>query len=226
MKRFNQAKGVTLVELLVAVFILSISSISIYTVFRTATVTYSKSGRQLEMMQNARTILGQITRELQGAAFNQNAGISFVGYNTDNGIMSGSTKDEVHFVAAIPNSGDWDLCEVGYWLKGEDNLLQRCFAVNPDFDFTNNGGSNSRDLGYNVIDLQLTYYYRDLNLAWTESTSWNSNIDSVSNYDVNGTQRNPDGLPDAVKVSLTVQDDLGKEIAEEFSTMIYLKNSN
>jgi len=218
-------KGVTLVEILIATFILAISSVSIYTIFRTATTVYSKAQRQLEMIQNARIILEQMTRELQGAVFNQNTGIALRGYETGSGIKSGSTKDEIHFVVAVPNSGRWDLCEAGYWLRGANNTLMRCFEVNPDFNFANN---TSSELGYNITDLQFFYYYRDNALNWvrTPNANWNSNQDIVSNYDANGIQRNPDGLPDMVEVRLTVRDDLGREQPREFSTFIYLKNSN
>ncbi len=212
-------------EILIASFILAISSISIYTIFRTATTTYSKAQRQLEMAQNARIILEQITRELQGAMFNQSAGISFVGYETGSGIKSGSTRDEIHFVSPIPNSGDWDLCEAGYWVRGLDSTLMRCFETNPDFNFLNNSSS---ELGYNVTDLQFFYYYRNSGLNWVRSqnANWNSNQDIVSNYDANGIQRNPDGLPDMVEVRLIVRDDFSREQPKDFFTFIYLRNSN
>lgn len=218
-------RGITIIEILIASFILAGSSVSIYTVFRTATTVYSKAQRQLEMAQNARIILEEITRELDCAIFNQGTGISFNGYETGSGIKSGSTRDEIHFVSPISNSGNWDLCEVGYWVRGADNTLMRSFEINPDFNFTNNSSS---ELGYNVTDLQFFHYYRDSGLNWirSQNANWNSNQDIVSNYDANGIQRNPDGLPDMVEVRLTVRDDSSREQPKEFSTFIYLKNSN
>ncbi len=218
-------RGLSLIEIIIATFILAISSVSIYTVFRTATTVYSKAQRQLEMVQNARIILEQITRELECAVFNQGTGISLYGYETGSGIKSGSTRDEIHFVSPIPNSGDWDLCEVGYWVRGLDNTLMRCFETNPDFNFTNN---TSSELGYNVTDLQFFSYYRDSSLNWirSQNANWNSSQDIVSNYDANGIQRNPDGLPDMVEVRLTVRDDSSREQPKEFSTFIYIKNNN
>ncbi|MFH0839322.1 MAG: hypothetical protein V1893_03960 [Candidatus Omnitrophota bacterium] len=221
--RLNR-KGLSFIEVLTATFILALSSVTIYAMFRTATVVYGKAQRELEMIQNARAILEQMTRELQGAVVRQNL-MLFRGYESGSGIKTGSTQDEVHFVAPVPNSGDWDLCEVGYWLRDSDNTLMRCFATNPDFDFANN---NSNELGYNVVTVHFYYSYRFDASHWlrTNNGNWNSNANILSNYDANGVQRNPDGLPDAVEVHLTVQDDAHREQPREFSTWIYLKNSN
>lgn len=59
--------GITLVETLVAVMILSVLALSLYTVFKSGIDAWTKSESRLEIYQNARAVLDQLSRELAGA---------------------------------------------------------------------------------------------------------------------------------------------------------------
>ena len=80
----------------------------------------------------------------------------------------------------------------------------------------------------NVTDLKITFYYRDSGGNWQETANanWNSTANSIANFDTNGNAKNPDGLPDAIAIELTVQEPNLENPEEKdlytFSTLIYI----
>lgn len=219
--------GLTLVEILVVSIIFSIVVLSLFTVFRGALDSWRKSETLLDAYQNARFALELMRKEIPSAVLYQ--GSDNTGYWTkfqgnDKGttsiIKSGSAADELFFVSPVEgNPGMQDLCEIGYWLRN-DNCLMRHFeyfdasTVPVVYDFSNNtSGTFSDDvIARNVTDLQFTYYYKSASggAATATVSEWNSGLDlldgsPVQNYDDGNNAKVPDGLPNAVAVSITIQ---------------------
>ena len=162
----------------------------------------------------------------------------FEGYLAGAGLKTNSkaATREIFFVAPIAaNPGRQDLCEVGYWLR-DDNRLMRHFepfgpagmpvAIPVVYDFSKRAdgsvdtGASDTTVATNITALTFTYYYRNTNVAGSPPTgtvtTWNSGLDTLTgvgteNYDSAGNKLIPDGLPDAVAVSITVQNKDGSQ---------------
>lgn len=152
---------------------------------------------------------------------------SFYGNDeTGTRIKTNSAKDEIFFVAPVENEGNMDLCEIGYWLDGKgtadtsDDELKKHFkpfnapppAVDFDFDedATENPPATNNIIAKNITDLQFIYYYRAAAGAVpntiTANGSWNSTSNVLTNYDAKGNLKNPDGLPEAVEITIVVRE--------------------
>ncbi len=219
--------GLTLVEILVVSVIFSIVVLSLFTVFRGALDSWRKSETLLDIYQNARFALELMRKEIPSAVLYQksdNTGYWTKFQGNDKGgtyiIKSGSVADELFLVAPVEdNPGMQDLCEIGYWLR-DDNCLMRHFeyfngsTVPVVYDFSNNSSGTFSDdiIARNVTDLQFTYYYKSAvgGLPATTASEWNSGLDLLDgspsqNYDDGNNAKVPDGLPNAVAVSITIQ---------------------
>lgn len=247
-KKTVAKKGVTLMELLVVLALLSIVSLSLFTIFRTATESYSKGDARTQAYQNARAALEQISREIQGALINSNAIVPGTGADSPSfyGFSEGSTNysansggAEIFFITSLKGAGDMDICEVGYWLDTNDWTLMRHYEVTdktnlPPLDFSIGTNYCSAELALHIVDLDFSYMYWD-GASWAETNEWDSTDNLVTNYYKDVTiEKDPDGLPEAVKVTIVSTDEktikkmeAGGEIKETntFSAVVYLPNA-
>lgn len=231
----SRHKGLTLIEILVVIAIFSILATMLFTVFRGGLDAWRKMEVHLDIYQNARTALEQMSHEISSALIDQRSSDTakwapFYGnYERAAKIEADSDRDEIFFVAPLENAGDTDLCEVGYWLRKKDNMLMRHFRnfkapedLPVKYDFTD---ADSKDVESefvpNIKDLQFKYYYRASAGVGPAATAdrWDSTKNNLSNYDANGNEKNPDGLPEAVEIALTVQSRDGKE-NKTFTTLV------
>ncbi|MFH1778520.1 MAG: type II secretion system protein, partial [Candidatus Omnitrophota bacterium] len=228
--------GLTLIEVIVVVAIFSIFSGMLFTVFKSSLDSWRRAENLLDIYQNARLVLEQISGEISSALLDQSSSntsrwAKFYGIDeTGTRIKTNSAKDEIFFVAPVENAGDMDLCEIGYWLDGKgtpvtsDDELKKHFkpfnapppAVDFDFDedITENPPATNNIIAQNITDLQFRYYYRAaagaLPNTITANGSWNSTQNLLANnYDAKGNEgneKNPDGLPNAVEITLIVRE--------------------
>jgi len=225
-RRIAGRAGLTLVEILVVAVIFTILVLALFTVFRGALDSWRKSETLLDMYQNTRFALELMRKEIPASVLYQGSNntaywTKFEGNDSGSAsiIKTNSVGDELFFVAPVAdNPGDQDLCEVGYWLRN-DNCLMRHLeyfdgsTVPVSYDFAvNNAGTTSDDvIARNVSALTFVYYYRNAAGAVPSATtaSWDSSTDTLTgatpNIDSSGNALIPDGLPEAVEVSLTVQ---------------------
>lgn len=219
--------GLTLVELIIVIAILGLFITSLCSVFKNSLDAWKKSEARLAVYQNARTVLDQMTKDIQAAIFDPANKIYAKGYEKGTGIKSGSAADEFFFVSVIDGAGDADVAEVGYWIDS-NSVLRRHYAVANkgeipalDFDFTTPDSILDDELGFNITDLQFKFHYRTETLGWavTDDGNWDAAADKVSNYTANGVAQNPDGLPNGVEIEITVTDSTGEE-EQKFSTMV------
>lgn len=222
--------GLTLIEILVVSIIFSIIVVALFTVFKGGLDSWHKAETLLDIYNNARVTLDLLEREVSSAFLyqggtNMNYWTKFLGTTSAGQIKTNSVSDEIFFVAPVEgNPGKQDLCEVGYWLRN-DNCLMRHYeyfdgSVMPvAYDFTARAdgsadtGAADSIVARNVTAFQVTYYYRHL-AAPVPATdapalhTWSSVLNNpggrAENFDSGGNAKNPDGLPDAISVSITV----------------------
>lgn len=226
--------GLTLIEILVVAVIFSILVAAIFTVFKGSLDSWHKAETILDMYQNARFALDLMERDISTALLYQGSSntsywTKFEGYASGTGPKTGSISDEIFFVAPVPdNPGKQDLCEIGYWLRNDNHLMRHYeyfdgSVIPVSYDFTKKAdgsadtGASDSSIASNVTALTFTYYYRNAAGAVpdTTSTSWNSGLDTLTggteNYDSSGNKLIPDGLPDAVAVSITISNKDGSQ---------------
>ena len=221
----------TLVEILLVSIIFSIIMVALFTVFKSSLDSWQRAETLLDMYNSARITLDMMDREVSSAFLyqdsnNTNYWTKFLGTTGGTRIKTNSVSDEIFFVAPVAgNPGKQDLCEVGYWRRN-DNCLMRHYeffdgtVVPVVYDFTKRAdlsadtGAADSVVARNITSLQFFYYYRHAAGAAPATDipavhTWDSGLDNPGarpeNYDLDGNAKNPDGLPDAVVVSITVQ---------------------
>jgi len=223
MKKKN--KGVTLIEVLVAMSILAIIILILYSVFNISLRGWRKSDNMLQAATIARVALDRMTREISSAMVkNGSSEFYCIGFDASSpsGFRINSSEDEFYFIAPL-NSGDTgqsDFCEVGYWLSDKatatssDDALMRFYVTDdrkidptPEFDFDYSSGA-SDELTTNITGLTFEFF----DDAGTSFTAWDSRIS---------------GSPPArIKVTITVEVGKGSKatnpdfVRQDFSSVI------
>ena len=201
-------RGVTLIELLVAMVILGIIVTSVYTAFNSSRDSWQVGEVMMQRYQNARGALDMMAREISAMYFT----ISNI-YET--GLIydgtSGSTS--FRFVARIPeNSGAWDLCKVGYRYDGTDEI-ERGFDVDPNLTNLDIAAGNWQPRVSNINELAF---------RWWNGTSWNEGTWDSMDSGISSQYRR---LPRAIEIMITAQDEKQIAAAQSFYTVVYLPGS-
>jgi len=144
-QNFKASYGFTLMEILVAMAILSLILTMVYTILISTLNSRDLVQRQTHLDRTADKLMGLIVRDLQAVQIYQIQGLCFVGKSQAQG-------DRVDFVSSSDNllgseEAKSDLCEISYYLKPntsehgayllmrredfflDDNLLDGGFAV-------------------------------------------------------------------------------------------------
>ncbi|KPK39443.1 MAG: hypothetical protein AMJ78_08530 [Omnitrophica WOR_2 bacterium SM23_29] len=208
-----------MIEIVVVIAIFAIFSGMLFTVFKSSLDSWRRAENLLDTYQSARLALEQMSGQISAALLDQTASdtgrwASFYGNDeTGTRIKTNTAKDEIFFVAPVENEGDMDLCEIGYWLRSTDNMLMRHYQkfdsaddLPITYDFTNY--DSDEQLAANITDLQFIYYYRATadGIPDTTTNTWDSTQNLLTNYDAKGDDKNPDGLPEAVGITIVVQE--------------------
>jgi len=199
--------GLTLVELLVVMAVMSILISSLYTVFNSSMEAWSRSDMRLEVFQNARAVLDQMSRELAGAMIEGAAGF----YGVDG---QGEVADSIEFVTFF----DGALYQIKYTLNRGDNILVREYEKDPD-DFANHIYTTT-DFAGMIEDVSFQYW--DPGVERNSFNTWeNKGLDAWSS----DTQLQ---LPRAVRIVIDMRStkmEEGGVNAYRFEDIVYLPNS-
>jgi prepilin-type N-terminal cleavage/methylation domain-containing protein len=150
-------RAFTLLELLAVMAILSLITVSLFTIFQQGSETWRLSAARTEAYIKARHILEMMSREIRGAVLISAArgpkadpilpGLDdpkradFVGLNGDepfSGVPSTLQgwrnneqpfSDQIYFVAPVTNSGAQVLCMLGYWIKDVEGDTQSPLTI-------------------------------------------------------------------------------------------------
>jgi len=214
----RRRKGFTIIELLVASTILVILFSSITAVFLAANRAWTQSEARAQIHQNAREALSQMSREIATAFPSSTVGpldggshiplkLDNLSYTVDSTSFD---KDQLTLVAAYnfaPVSGEYDLTHLGYRLNTadlDDIKLQR---YKKDFCSTYDGST----LDSNAWK-EMALYIISLNFRCHDSSSWNDIWTSPA-------------LPEAVEITIQVQDKQKRYEPMTFQNVVYLSTS-
>lgn len=211
-------RGVTLIETLVVVTILSVLALSLYTVFKTGVDVWSRSESRLEIYQGARAVLDQLSRELVGA---------FAGGDAKLEGVAGATAADPDTLAFITEFGD-SIYKIKYYLDTTDpdnKVLKRDYidygvAHVPAKDYTSTIYDASIDLvsprkGTMVENIKFAYL--PLMASPTGLSDWSSAMPAWPGGEP------ADSLPEALKIVITMKDASGA--SRSFETIVYLPGS-
>ena len=197
-------RAFTLVEIILSMFITALLIAILTIVFNTSLRAYRQGNDLLEITRKAQIILGQMTRELPGA---------MVYYDSINGeiIPFIGNSTQVTFMAPFPNSGNIDLCEIGYGWNG--SAVRRHFLTDSSGHYEYPNNVNYDYLDWNRMSDSVTNFdlrYRDNSGTW--GSSWNSSLTNLP--------------PTMISVNATIEGEYGSpQQSKTFSTWIYLPNS-
>ncbi len=195
MKHWRADTGLTLLEILVAIVILSIMLGVVYASFFGTTKTFAVLESNEDVYQTAQTLLDMMGRELRSA-------ISLEGSNAE---LEDTAVDAVHMVTTAhrrpgPNAREGHLAEISYFVdvdaETDERVLVKSVDASRDGDY--NSGGTLYILSDQVESLNIFYYERE-EKDWLEEWS--------------------DGeMPVLIRLELTLLDDRGNPAA--FRTLI------
>lgn len=239
----SHRKSFTLLELLVAMAILSVIVVAIYTTFRGGTDSWTRGRAMSDVTQNARVVLESISREISSVIISPYTDLNnatddqdlvFVGQNSGD-------SDSLDFTAMLrsPDSSDkyaFGLLEIGYGHDSADDKIERRIDTKAIWNSAGTAdddplaGGSTNDLAYNVTELNFEYWDPASTTAWDNGTTskleWDTRL--VGEGGLTAGTYDDDKLPSAVKITITVVDDpdpAKTTITKEFSTVVYLPGS-
>jgi len=226
--RWMSSRAFTLIEIMITTAILALLITGIYSIFKGGTDAWTKGNVRMERYQNARAILEMISRELSCAMVNKARKIYMLGVDgeTETQIQTYSIKDELYFVAPINSTSDIvkssnttnsDLCEMGYWLKGDGSdteIMRICRESNLDFVFKGETGTINTSLGVAARDLQFYYYAKDSTSDADSHVNWGSGDSDADTYLYK--------LPKKITIVLKTRDEEAREDTQTFETTVFI----
>lgn len=204
-KRSNQ-KGFTLAELMIAVSILIILVGMLAVIFRATQESFTQASAMQKVFDTSRNVIGRMHDELSAAFFGPIGRTGLYGVDSgDPKLKTGSVGDEVFFYVPLAELESADICEIGYWLRDDGNLM-RHYHSESDYDFATAEADD--ELGLVVEDLNFEYYDGTDYLP-----SWDSRI--------GGSQ---EGIqPKAIRISFLIHDE--KDLLEKtFETVVHISS--
>lgn len=207
-------RGVTLLELLVALTITVLLGATLSAVFRTSMDAWLRGEATIQRCQPARIALQRMSEEMRSAI-----PLSKQHNGTDNTESFVGTANTVNFLTTsnpppweqnyLENKIYYDVCEIGYYVSGTTLYRRKAEQNKPDGNVDDTTDGMSDEIAPHVTGLNIEYY---------NGTSW------VNSWTA------PNTLPRIVKITLTAQADVapaGTEKKEEnISTQVYIPLGN
>jgi len=219
------------VELLIASVILVILFSSITVIFMGTNRSWVQGEARLQIYQNAREALNQMSRELSSAFSSTTVGpldgsnhiplrLDSYTYTID-GITY--DKDQLTFVAAYnfnPNPGEYDLTHLGYRLDTTDTNNPKLQKYKKNFSASYDGSTLDsgcwKEMAEYIISLNFRCYY-------TGTPAKACTVVDSDNWYKSWCE---DCLPEAVEVTVKLQDKQKRyETPMEFKNVVYLSAS-
>lgn len=191
-------KSFTLIELLIASSILIVIMLTLYISFNTGIFGYRHIEGTLATAQTAIKVLERINLDLRN---------SFV-YSSNETKFTGS-KDEMGFLTLVDTFREGkkaqDYAFISYKLE-ENNLLRLCRRNQESLN--DNSETEPKILASNIKEIVFSYGYLDTK---NQILEWKDTWDD------------PVLLPEAVKVNLSIKNEIGRNNAEQdFERIIFL----
>ncbi|MBU0650797.1 prepilin-type N-terminal cleavage/methylation domain-containing protein [bacterium] len=159
-------KGVSLIELLTVIVIISIISISLPLLFKVSSFLLKKSDETMTGFSDVRMCFTTMKTDLKSIRVSQKGTIYCIGT---------SSPVSFRFVSYVFDEGKTGICEIGYYLDHSNNTLRRNLAADPVILFQKElGDSDDEILCKNVVDLKIWYFD---GTVWKEE--WDASISGV-----------------------------------------------
>ncbi len=181
MKRM-QSRGLTLIELMLAVSIFAIVAVVIYSTFSAGISVWRRTQRTQNTLQDIRLSLDKMSEELENAVlYSQESGFpNFVG-----GKNRVSFYSVVNVFSTLPVHPE--LRKITYDLDSSADMLQRLEQTFPE-SVQNRQDKSPEEIAARISNLNFFYYYKDENAA--VPYKWKNSWDSAED------------IPQAVKIEL------------------------
>lgn len=203
MKRFKNERGFTLVEILIAVSLVSVIFSFIFGVLTSNLEASRNAESRMEIAHTGRFFIGRITGDLIAASLMPNSGIgSFTGKDVH---RDGKSKDELFFTAFTRSYltllPPVDQSEIGYYFEHQEDGAGRLMRRESDvIDLQVETGGGSFRISDRVEEMTIRYLGSE---GWVDS--WDSAATGT--------------LPKAVSVEITITDENGSHF---FSNIVRL----
>lgn len=214
-------RGITLLELMVALVITALLGMAIYNVCKMAMDAWQKGEARTQVYQNARIAINRMSDEIRSAT------TPYSVYNPGDDVYFYGQSDRLDFIstayAPIGNyydswrNGTWDLkfdcCEIGYSLYASEKTLYRRQQISdvPDSDITTtpSGYGSEKEMATHIKNLAFRYSPDD-------GTTWYNTWDAET--------KSPKGkLPNIVEIAITAESEVTRYPNERtFSTYVSL----
>ena len=214
--RGMSSRAFTLIEVMITTAVLALLITGIYSIFKGGTDSWTKGNVRMERYQNARAVLEMMSRELSCAMVNEARKIYMLGINDDGArIKDESSRDELFFIAPTHSTsglgtGESDMCEIGYWIRGDTEIMRHYTAKSIDFVCNDNSDS---PLGIAAVNLQFYYYYDN-----TDADSYSGTWDSTNSTNDTTYYK----LPKKIKIILSTRDEELRENTQIFETTVFI----
>jgi type II secretory pathway pseudopilin PulG len=188
--RRRRQRAFTLIELLLAVMVTVMISVSTVAMIRSTDQTRRRVDRQMALQQETRAAVETITAALRNAARTEDQSNIFEGYDAD---LDGLPADRVKFLTISPltvrrDQPESDVKECEFFLQpspmGRPPMLMQ--RLDPTRNDEPDGGGVVRCIAQNIIVLELAYHN---GLSWQDGWSVET-----------------DGWPVAIRVNLLAVD--------------------
>lgn len=223
----------TLLEVVIAMAILSVIVTAIYTSFRGGTDSWTKGRDIAEITQNARMVLEIMSREISSAIISPYTDLN----DTDNSQdlvfvgQDNGNSDILNFTAMLrsPDSSNkyaFGLVEIGY-SHDANNTIERRIDTTAIWDSLGVADSDPliggalNEMGYNITELNFEYWDT---ISGSFKTQWDTRLSSEPGCLTPSDTYDDDKLPPIVKVTITVTDS-NTTNTRTYSTQIYLPGS-
>ena len=196
----RRSRGLTIVELLVAMAILVTVTMSALLIFRGITRAWRTGELRTERYQQARLLLDLFGRELSSSVVSVRYPLVGMKPTDTPHLEAGSVLDELFFVGTLP--GRTGLVERGYWVTASGELM--CHDEEPaDGDYATGA---SEVCGRDVTEFNVSYF---------DGSEW------LDRWDARAKASQAGQLPKAVHIVLAI----GRQTPEQFETVIYVPTS-
>ena len=212
-------KAFTLIEMLAVFAILAIIGSSLSVITSQIFKSYERMRSSQTNINLSRMIIQKITNDVENAFVSDlDTKFRFIGKNDSLNFNTFRTGE----------SGVPEVVEIGYEYDSSlQTLSRRIDLSDPDVNNVTSGGT-TEVIAENVTNFLFEYGYiastaTGAQFVYASSTgTWDSNIENFYNIDVGGDHKDPDGLPETVRISFTVSDPAGKVADESFKVSIFL----
>lgn len=190
--------GFTLIELLIVMALTAILWAIAYAMFYQSKGLFSLCSNKLEMYQQARIAMDNISRDLKGAVIKDDRDF-FVSFGTQSASsLSPATNTSILlFLTLAPNGSSTPATLVAYYLNNTGELMKAEF-----YDTSYVYGTVSGITPGSATYYKLTTNTNLFNLDYYTKGTWVAGWNSTGDPNINGTTTGTGKLPDAVRVTL------------------------